>query len=219
MLRNLILKSQPKDKKSIDAAFRTVTGSVVRKKRKLLLVAAAILLIGPAIGWFVLYKTGYVAAPGKHVVPPFNMSDRIATINVEENDSGELVATFGGWKNGTQSLTSDEFFKELQRRKKNIPQIYKLIDVTSFAGFLWVVFGFAAQVVFTARMVVQWRASEKVKSSVVPPAFWWLSLLGASMLLIYFLWRKDPVGFFGQATGWFIYIRNLWFIYGKKAAC
>jgi lipid-A-disaccharide synthase-like uncharacterized protein len=40
-------------------------------------------------------------------------------------------------------------------------------------------------------------------------AFWWMSLVGASMLLVYFIWRRDIVGILGQATGWFIYIRNL----------
>ncbi|MFT3787300.1 MAG: lipid-A-disaccharide synthase N-terminal domain-containing protein [Tepidisphaeraceae bacterium] len=43
-----------------------------------------------------------------------------------------------------------------------------------------------------------------------------MSLVGASMLLVYFLWRKDPVGVLGQAFGWFIYIRNLWMIYRVK---
>ena len=76
-------------------------------------------------------------------------------------------------------------------------------------------FGLLGQVVFMGRLIIQWRASEKAKSSVVPPLFWWFSLLGSSMLLIYFIWRKEPVGFLGQSTGWFIYVRNLWFIYGQ----
>ena len=82
---------------------------------------------------------------------------------------------------------------------------------------LWVLFGLLGQAVFMGRMLAQWYASEKVQSSVVPPIFWWLSLLGSSMLMVYFIWRKEIVGFLGQSTGWFIYIRNLWFIYGKKS--
>ncbi len=145
------------------------------------------------------------------------MSDRIVSIEVSKNDSGQLVGTFHGAEEGAKPLTGDEFFEELYQRSKDIPWYYKWLDVTSFVGIVWVVFGFLAQAVFTARMLVQWLASEKAKSSVVPTAFWWLSLLGASMLLVYFVWRKEPVGFFGQATGWFIYVRNLWFIYGKKS--
>ena len=60
---------------------------------------------------------------------------------------------------------------------------------------------------------MQWLASEREKKSVVPPAFWWMSLIGASMLLLYFMWRRDMVGILGQSFGWFIYVRNLKMIY------
>ena len=76
--------------------------------------------------------------------------------------------------------------------------------------------GLLGQVLFTGRMVVQWLVSEKQKQSVVPTAFWWMSLIGASMLITYFIWRKDIVGFLGQATGWLIYVRNLWLIYKPR---
>jgi lipid-A-disaccharide synthase-like uncharacterized protein len=37
------------------------------------------------------------------------------------------------------------------------------------------------------------------------------------MLLVYFAWRKEPIGVLSQATGWFIYVRNLWLIYRRPA--
>ena len=73
--------------------------------------------------------------------------------------------------------------------------------------------GLLGQVLFTGRMVVQWLASEKKHKSVIPVSFWWMSLLGASMLLTYFIWRKDIVGIIGQAAGWLIYVRNLYLVY------
>jgi len=79
---------------------------------------------------------------------------------------------------------------------------------------MWIVFGFVAQSMFFLRFFVQWLASEKRKQSVIPISFWWLSLSGGAMLLIYSIYRKDPVFILGQATGVFIYLRNLWFIYG-----
>ncbi|MBI1372029.1 MAG: hypothetical protein GC159_04620 [Phycisphaera sp.] len=78
---------------------------------------------------------------------------------------------------------------------------------------MWVGIGLLGQVLFTGRMIVQWLASERSKKSVVPVSFWWMSLGGATMLITYFIWRRDVIGVFGQATGWFIYIRNLYFIY------
>ncbi len=180
-----------------------------------MLVVAGLLLVLPAVAWSVLLALGHVGVPGHPAVPPFNFSDRIVTIHVVPDETGGLRATFDGWPEGAPGLSGDEFLAEIQRRKRDLPWIYGLLDVTSFAGVLWVLFGFTGQAVFTARMVVQWQASEKAKSSVVPPLFWWLSILGASMLMVYFVWRKEIVGFLGQSTGWFIYIRNLWFIYGR----
>jgi lipid-A-disaccharide synthase-like uncharacterized protein len=77
---------------------------------------------------------------------------------------------------------------------------------------MWLAFGFGAQALFTARLLVQWLASERAKSSVVPPSFWWLSMIGGTALGIYFLRRGDPVGLLGQMFGTFIYARNLWLL-------
>lgn len=74
----------------------------------------------------------------------------------------------------------------------------------------WLAFGFAAQALFTARMLVQWLASERAKASVVPAAFWWLSLAGGFTLGVYFVRRGDPVGVVGQLFGCIVYARNLW---------
>jgi lipid-A-disaccharide synthase-like uncharacterized protein len=45
-----------------------------------------------------------------------------------------------------------------------------------------------------------------------------MSLVGASMLLVYFIWRKDVIGILGLSTGWLIYARNLYFIYPRTAS-
>ena len=73
----------------------------------------------------------------------------------------------------------------------------------------WLVLGFAGQAIFTARFVVQWLESERCRSSVVPVAFWWLSLLGGTILLIYACSRHDPVIVLGQSLGVLVYVRNL----------
>ena len=81
---------------------------------------------------------------------------------------------------------------------------------------LWLVLGFTAQVLFSARFIVQWVASEKAGKSVVPLLFWYFSLVGSSLLLIYSIYRKDPVFIIGQSTGIFVYTRNLYFIKREK---
>jgi len=88
----------------------------------------------------------------------------------------------------------------------------------SWFGRFWVLFGFAAQAIFTARFLVQWIASEKRGKSYVPVAFWYLSLVGAAMLFTYAaFWKHDPVVALGQTTGGIIYIRNLMLLRREKS--
>lgn len=82
----------------------------------------------------------------------------------------------------------------------------------------WVILGFVAQACFSMRFVVQWIASERAKRSVVPIAFWFFSLGGGALLLIYAIQRKDPVFIAGQGMGLLIYVRNLWLIANEKKA-
>ncbi len=74
---------------------------------------------------------------------------------------------------------------------------------------LWVIVGFLGQGLFTARFIVQWLASEKAERSVIPLAFWFFSIGGALLLLVYAVYRRDPVFIVGQGFGIFVYIRNL----------
>jgi lipid-A-disaccharide synthase-like uncharacterized protein len=74
---------------------------------------------------------------------------------------------------------------------------------------IWMGVGFAGQAVFTARFLVQWAVSEKKRDSVVPVAFWWISLFGGMTLLSYAIHRHDPPIILGQAMGLVVYVRNL----------
>jgi lipid-A-disaccharide synthase-like uncharacterized protein len=87
-----------------------------------------------------------------------------------------------------------------------------LLDVFVLHLDWWVVLGFAAQAMFTLRFAVQWIASERAGHSVVPLAFWLFSIAGGLLLLVYALYRRDPVFIAGQAFGVFVYLRNLQFV-------
>jgi lipid-A-disaccharide synthase-like uncharacterized protein len=75
----------------------------------------------------------------------------------------------------------------------------------------WVALGFVAQLLFTARFAVQWIASERENRMVIPIAFWFFSIGGGVLLLVYAIHRRDPVFIAGQAFGVFVYARNLYF--------
>lgn len=90
------------------------------------------------------------------------------------------------------------------------------LGVESWAEFWWVAFGLGGQLLFTARFLVQWIASERARRSVVPLAFWYFSIGGGAILLAYAIYRGDPVFIFGQSMGLFIYLRNLWLIHAEN---
>jgi lipid-A-disaccharide synthase-like uncharacterized protein len=80
----------------------------------------------------------------------------------------------------------------------------------------WVALGILAQGLFTMRFLVQWIASERAGRSVIPLAFWWFSIAGGLLLLVYALYRKDAVFILGQAFGVFVYLRNLYFVLHER---
>jgi lipid-A-disaccharide synthase-like uncharacterized protein len=77
---------------------------------------------------------------------------------------------------------------------------------------VWIIIGFVGQALFSARFIVQWLASERVKRSIIPTAFWYFSLAGGLTLFAYAIHKQDPVFIAGQGLGVFVYLRNLYHI-------
>ena len=80
----------------------------------------------------------------------------------------------------------------------------------------WIVVGFMGQALFSARFIVQWLASERVRRSIVPRAFWYFSLAGGVTLLAYAIHKRDPVFIAGQGLGLFVYLRNIYLIHSGR---
>ena len=90
------------------------------------------------------------------------------------------------------------------------------INSLSNLEIIFLIIGFVGQALFASRFIVQWIYSEKKGASVIPLAFWYLSIFGGIGLLTYAIFRKDPVIILGQSFGIFIYLRNLILIYKKR---
>ncbi|STX28239.1 lipid-A-disaccharide synthase [Legionella beliardensis] len=84
--------------------------------------------------------------------------------------------------------------------------------------YIWLIIGLIGQGIFSARFIVQWLVSEREKRSVIPVAFWYLSLLGGITLFMYAVYKRDPVFIVGQFSGVFIYSRNLYLITRERAS-
>lgn len=90
--------------------------------------------------------------------------------------------------------------------------VLKWFNIQGAFDFWLVAFGLLGQVVFFMRWIIQWVATERRRESHVPEMFWWFSLVGAVMLLGYFIMKRELVGVLGQAVGWTVYARNLYLI-------
>jgi len=82
---------------------------------------------------------------------------------------------------------------------------------------IMVIVGFAGQGLFAMRFILQWLTSEGQGRSVIPIGFWYFSIGGGTVLLLYAIWRQDPVIICGQGLGLFIYLRNLYLIKKPRA--
>ena len=90
------------------------------------------------------------------------------------------------------------------------------LENLSNTELIFLIIGFLGQGLFASRFVFQWIYSEKKGRSSIPIVFWYLSIFGGIGLLIYAIFRKDPVIIIGQVFGIFIYLRNLILIYKYK---
>ncbi|HET6408576.1 MAG TPA: lipid-A-disaccharide synthase N-terminal domain-containing protein [Chthoniobacteraceae bacterium] len=70
-----------------------------------------------------------------------------------------------------------------------------LLDLMWVDSVWWTVLGFAAQGLFSARFLVQWLASEKERRVVVPVYFWYFSIAGGWLNLLYagHLWKAPLI--------------------------
>jgi lipid-A-disaccharide synthase-like uncharacterized protein len=185
----------------------------VRPAAVILLALTLLVLIG---GLLLLFGPGGHAPEGD-VTIKVSLDDVAGPLAVERR--GESFIYIGEGPDGERlELTPDEFTRQLHESSARRPWWGRVFNISTPLGIAWVTIGLIGQFMFTGRMLVQWITSERARRSVVPTMFWWMSLAGATMLLAYFVWRRDMVGILGQSTGWLIYTRNLWLIYSRRAA-
>ncbi|MBX7256253.1 MAG: lipid-A-disaccharide synthase N-terminal domain-containing protein [Candidatus Hydrogenedentes bacterium] len=81
---------------------------------------------------------------------------------------------------------------------------------------LWTALGVTGGLIFFSRFYLQWWASERAGRSVMPVSFWYMSSVGAIMLLLYAVHEQSPVGALSFSLNSVIYSRNLIHIWREK---
>jgi len=156
----------------------------------------------------------FAEEPVRFKVELSGAKDNVKLAKLKDGSAAYIVKRIGS--NTDRMLTPAEFAQIYFTQQSSRGWLFTIFNITSLAGIVWVAVGFGGQLIFAGRMLVQWISSEKNKRSVIPVSFWWMSVIGSSMSLVYFIWRRDLVGIMGQATGWIIYIRNLVLIQRAK---
>lgn len=83
---------------------------------------------------------------------------------------------------------------------------------------IWLAVGFAGQGLFASRFIIQWFRSEREGRSVIPVAFWYSSIVGGVVTLVYTIHLHSLPLSLGQASGLIVYSRNLYLIFRERAA-
>lgn len=86
----------------------------------------------------------------------------------------------------------------------------------NFTFDFWTFWGLFAQGLFFLRFILQWIESEKKGQVTIPIVFWYLSIFGAIMVLIYAIVRKDIVFLITGVLQIFLYSRNLFIAHERK---
>ncbi len=179
------------------------------------LIVGEVLFVGIlCVVAFVLFRQ-HPAIPNA-VHADIKLADTKAQVYLQRDVAGKYQYFIWHPGGATEKVTADQLSDRLYNVGTN-GGIATYLGTSSTSVLIWLGIGLFGQLLFTGRMVVQWIASERKGSSVVPPMFWWMSLIGSLLLLAYFLWRRDPIGLLGQAFGSFVYLKNiLWILEGNK---
>lgn len=79
----------------------------------------------------------------------------------------------------------------------------------------WTGIGFLGNAIFGLRFLVQWLKSEQEGHSIIPLAFWYISVAGSLITLTYAI-HIHSLPFMVSQVSMLVYLRNIWMIYRDR---
>lgn len=178
------------------------------------------------IQWIKSEREGRVVSPTLFWIFSLNASFLFLIYGVLRND---IVILLG------QTLSYYIYVRNLQLKGfwKRIPLIGRIVLLPlPLLLFLWVGFfspdsfnmifsradftdsfiilGSIGQLLLNLRYLYQWYHSEKAKESILPLGFWVISAFASVMVVVYGVYRQDPVLLVAQGLGLIAYLRNIY---------
>jgi len=90
------------------------------------------------------------------------------------------------------------------------PQSFQeILDKADFTDY-FIIIGTIGQLLLNFRYLYQWYHSEKANESILPLGFWVISAVASVMVVIYGIYRHDPVLLAAQGLGLIAYLRNVY---------
>ena len=173
-----------------------------------------------AIQWFLSEREGKVVSPTLFWVFSLSGSSLFLVYGLIRQD---VVILLG------QTISFYIYVRNLQLKKVWLPipllarglilSVPPTIIILSFlfsvsfkmeSGSIFILsIGIVGQLLLNCRYLYQWYFSEKAKESILPLGFWVISAVASVMVIIYSIYRHEPVLLVAQSLGVLVYARNI----------
>lgn len=86
-----------------------------------------------------------------------------------------------------------------------------------YHSLVWHIIGTCGGILFAGRFWVQWWQAEKGGGDHLAAPFWWMSLFGSVILIVYFSRTGDTINLLNYSFGMIPYARNLMLLRGNSS--
>jgi lipid-A-disaccharide synthase-like uncharacterized protein len=178
------------------------------------------------VQWIKSEREGRVVSPTLFWVFSLNASFLFLIYGVLRNDMVILLGQTLSYYIYVRNLQLKGFWKKIPYAGRVIllplpVLLFLWVGVFSRASFArilintdftdsFIILGSIGQLLLNFRYLYQWYYSEKANESILPLGFWVISAVASVMVVIYGIYRQDPVLLVAQGLGLIAYLRNIY---------